>query len=197
MEIHKDTSKNKSIHLVLVPHRDSRGELRKYNEALFTKGLSGVYPFPLVALLASLSRPLNRDELKNITRSIRKAAGKEKISASDAGTVCFPACENGMALFGPRLNIDIPGDFSNHSQKITALFSPIILGSFLIPKKHEYLENTTALSDLYGWHLQSGSLTFRACAVANLFWRPVRTGKNDEEICYKWKIGELCWLPRV
>jgi len=178
-----ETTKQRSlVFLVLVPHQDVRGQLRKYNDKLIKEGLTGVYDFPCVAPLAELSKAYNMDELKHFARSLRKKIGKDKISAEKMSSAVFPACTN-MKLFGHNLEIENPPHiFEDKTKKIKSLFSPLIIGNFLIPEqKIESFVNPQP------------QLSFRAMAVANMYWRSFKT---DGETGYKWKIGKLCWLPK-
>lgn len=179
--------------LVMVPHRDARGALRKYSDELVRDGITGVYRFPLAVPIAALSKPLTPDELKNCARILRDAAGAGggKFSAKEEDVCPFPARKNAAAsvLFGPRLDLKIPsGIFSNVTQKIKRFFSPLIIGAFLMPKDHEV--------QLHAAHMREMP-EFRAAAAANMLWQPVQTDTNSGgETAYKWKIEKLCWLPR-
>ncbi|MCL2804674.1 MAG: hypothetical protein FWD26_01890 [Treponema sp.] len=163
--------------LVLVPHRDTRVELQKYSEMLLKSGLKNVYKFPQAAPLAALSKPLTSNELKNIARSLREAAlirgiSGEMFHTKELSTVTFPD----KPLFGPRLDLgtrELSINFK--TEKIISLFSPAIIGLFL---------NCSGVS------AEPHKLSFRAAAVANMYWKPVKSG-------YKWKIGKLHWLPKT
>ena len=185
--------KDKQIFLVLVPHRDIRIKLQKYSDLLYKNSLTEVsaaefpaYSFPCIAPLASLSRSLNEDELKTFARSLRETTGWEKINITEASTCPFPISE-GTALFGPALDLNV-SRLSISSSKIKNFFFPIIIGSCLIPKT-----NKQQLSGLCAFASSQEKTAFRAAAIANMYWKPV---KLDGEIAYKWKIGKLCWLPK-
>ena len=183
-----ETKKNKQVFLVLVPHRDIRLELQKYSDLLFKNGLTGVYTFPQVAPLASVSRSLNTDELKLVAGSLRKTAGDDKFNITEASTCAFPAGEEEMTLFGQVLELNNRDALSFTSTKIKYFFSQIIFGVCLIPKTHKQ----QARDGLCGsWSNPQNS--FRAAAIANMSWKPV---KQDGEIAYMWKIGKLTWLPK-
>jgi hypothetical protein len=185
-----ETQKQRTqIFLVLVPHRDVRLVLRNYSADLFKAGIAGAYHFPWAAPLAVLSHPFNADELKHCARCIREAAGGDKIGTVEAATA-FPALGQtveGCALFGPRLDLAItPNAFGSGASKVTGLFSPPVIGTCLMPE-------TSTLPP-------PPQLSFRAAAVANMFWRPLRASagvRSDGVIGYKWKIGKLYWLPSV
>jgi hypothetical protein len=188
-------TENGQIHkfLVLVPHRDIRVELQKYRDLTLKASLTNVYNFPLVTPLISLSRSLNNGELKQIAHSLREAAGKNKMSAEEGAVTAFPCYKKKLSLIGPRLNIVIPQNiFDSVSKKINALFSPLVIGCFLIPEINlDPNEDKKRLNALF--EIQHEKLKFRAAAVANMYWRSLQV---NSEIYYKWKIGKLCWLPR-
>jgi hypothetical protein len=175
--------RHKQIFLVLVPHRDVRGELRKYGDLMVKAGLSDVYSFPYITPLASLSQALDTEELKQIAHSLRKNIGNDKISIEGDAATDFPCYERDLSLVGPRLDIEIPRNvFKGGIKKITDIISPLLIGCFLT-KENKKLP----------LEIPREKLAFRAAAVANMYWRPLQI---DGEICYKWKIGKLCWLPR-
>ncbi|WP_461256119.1 hypothetical protein [Treponema sp. R80B11-R83G3] len=181
----KTENRRKQTFLVLVPHRDVRGELRKYGDLLVKTGLTDVYPFPYIAPLASLSRALNAEELKQIAHSLRKNIGSGKISAEGDAVTAFPGYEKDLSLIGPSLNIaKAQNVFESGIKKINNIFFPIVAGCFLTKDNNKL----SLLSEI-----PLKRLEFRSSAVANLYWRPLQI---DGEICYKWKIGKLCWLPR-
>jgi hypothetical protein len=177
--------------LVLVPHRDIRVELQKYCDsavkaALIKAPITGVYPFPRVTPLASLSQALDDSELKQIARSLRTHIGKNKINAEGDAVSAFPCNKEELDLCGAGLDIVIPKDiFKNSGKKISYVFPSIIIGCFLKPKDNTKL-------GIFREAPQK-KLGFRAAAVANMYWKKLQI---NGEICYKWKIGKLCWLPR-
>jgi len=179
----KTENKRKQTFLVLVPHRDIRGELRKYGDLLIKAGLTDVYSFPYVAPLASLSWSLNTGELKQIANTLRDNIGSGKLSAGGDAAAVFPGYEKKLTLCGPCLDIVIPRNvFKCGIKKITDIFSPLVIGCFLIKDNKKI-----------SLEISHDKLAFRAAAIANMYWRPLRI---DGEICYEWKIGKLCWLPR-
>jgi len=178
-----ENRRHKQIFLVLVPHKDVRGELRKYGDLMIKAGLTDVYYFPHITPLASLSRALNTEELKQIAHSLRKNIGSDKILAEGDAVTAFPCGEKELSLNGPRLSIAIPQNvFESGIKKITDIFSPLIIGCFL-----------TKDNKKLSLEIPREKIAFRAVAIANMYWRPIRL---DGEICYKWKIGKLRWLPR-
>jgi hypothetical protein len=210
--------------LVLVPHRDTRLVLRKYSDSLFKSGFPGAYSFPWVVPLAAISRSLSEDELKHCARALREAAlflEKGKISAPETSCISINMnkeldanvelstndelsanMKSGVhnnsegILFGPCLDLSLPPNAFNESaaKKIIALFSPLVIGSCLLPTDKV---DTAALPP-------APQISFRAAAVANMKWRSLQitarsygVARPDSGIGYKWKIGKLCWLPAV
>jgi len=172
--------------LVLVPHRDTRVELQKHCDSAVKAGLDGVYPFPRVIPLASVSQALDDGELKQIALSLRTHIGNNKIIAEGDAISTFPFNEKELTLCGAGLNIDIPQDiFKNLSKKISFIFPSGIIGCFLKPKDNTKL-NIFCNSP-------QKNIEFRAAAAANMDWKEFQ---NKGEIYYKWKIGKICWLPR-
>jgi hypothetical protein len=189
----KTGNQNAQIFLVLVPHRDIRIKLRKYSDLLIKKGFTGVYNFPIAAPLATLSQELQTKELKQITYSLREAAGNSKIFAEEIDVTAFPSHEKDLTLIGPRLNISIPQNVLNSvTNKTDAFFSSIITGCFLVPELISDLREDNKKLDIFN-ETPFESLSFRAAAIANMYWRSLQI---NGEIYYKWKIGKLCWLPR-
>ena len=183
MKILKQTLK----FLVLVPHGDVRAELKKYGENLIKNGLKGVYRFPFAAPLAALSRSLTDEELKHIACSLRQEIGINIIYTKETNIVPFSdTCGlRPLALFGPRLELEIPSGLFCDNSKIKRFFSPLTIGAFLLPDSGKDNQHLQPLQK---------RLKFRAAAVANMYWRSVQI---DGEISYKWKIGKLYWLPKL
>jgi hypothetical protein len=185
MIMETENKRRKQTFLVLVPHRDVRGELRKYSDLLVKAGLKDAYSFPYIAPLASLSQALNEGELKQIAHSLRKNIGSDKISAEENAVTAFPGYEKDLNLTGPRLNIVIPHSvFEGGIKKIKAFFSPLVIGCFLT-------NDNKKLGSLL--EIPREKSEFRAAAIANMYWLPLQV---NGEIFYKWKIDKLCWLPR-
>lgn len=178
--------------LVLVPHRDTRGCLQKYCDRLLRNGLKGVYNFPSAVPIARLSQPLTCEELKQIARSLREAAGGNKFYTTGVSSVSFGDLE----LLGFRLNLDISLIFTHrHGEysKMTHFPNPSILGCFLSPPNSEQqLCNFRNLCTSVPPH-ENFPLPFRAAAIANMRWQTVQ---KDNEVYYKWQIDKLFWLPK-
>jgi hypothetical protein len=172
---------NNNTFLALVPHRDTRLELRRYSETLFCTGYTGAYSFPWVVPLAALLQPLSGDELKHCARAIREASQNEKIEAVQAALLPL---DGEKTLFGPRLNIDINLDmFENAAQKIKNIFSPPVIGACFISANVD----TSVLPP-------PPNLSFRAAAIANMYRQSYETGGAWN--C-SWQIGRLAWLPKT
>jgi hypothetical protein len=171
--------KHTDIFLVLVPHRDVRLILRNYSASLFRAGFSGAFCFPWAAPLAALSRALNDAELKNCARVLREALGS-KIRAGNAAVCAF----GNEAIFGPHVEIDnLPDVFKDAAGKVTEIFPQPVIGACLLQANEA--ENAALPPP--------PELSFRAAAVANLYWR--RTDEGGA-LGARWKIGKLCWLPK-
>jgi hypothetical protein len=175
--------------LVLVPHQDVRLEIKKHACSLPEGTLAGVYPFPIVAPLAALSQPLTPENLKQFARTLRGFAGEGKISANGTAAVSFPTDADEMALFGIRLDLNIPAAIFGDGSK--EIFSPPVIGTWLIPKSCQQ-QLCAAKQRLDALLLEK--LSFRAAAIANMSWQPVLA---DNETAYEWKIDKLCWLPKT
>jgi len=185
--IMKTKKQQKQFFLVLVPHRDARVELRRYRDNLINKGLTGVYSFPLAAPLGTLSHALSTDELKHIACSLRRINGNNKINAAEISSAAFPSNKKGLSLLGARLNQEIPADiFYSASEKITSVLPHPIIGAFLLPEDSDNPQLNISFPPV-------PQLSFRAAAVANMYWQSF---KEEDQTGYKWKIGKLCWLPR-
>jgi ribosomal protein S27AE len=191
---------NCSLFLVLVPHRDTRVELGKYFETRVKAGLCGVYPFPFAAPLASLSKPLTADELKQIAHSLRQAAGESKFICAETSSTSFQI-DSGMILFGPKIliNTDFLSQKHIKTSKIKSFFSTLIIGTWLkLLQGSASKENKQLLCEPDAANQKGDAplqnLAFRAAAVANMYWQPF---SEDGEVAFKWKIGKLLWLPKA
>ena len=186
--------------LVLVPHNDVRVLLRKHGELLLKDGLTGVYLFPWAAPIAELSEMFNADELKYTAQSLRNITNGEKFSVTEAETASFPSEKEKMILLGHGLDLKITEKvFGEGIKKIKNIFTPLIIGSLLIPESDKQQSRASQTEDLISLCEKFSSraaprekLSFRAAAVANMHWKPF---KNGDEAGYRWKIGKLFWLP--
>jgi len=212
MEIRK---RSKTIFLVLVPHQDVRLELRKYSDSLHNT--EKVYPFPLIAPLAVLSKPLNPDELKKISRSLRNNLGTNKIITGKPSITAIPINNKNMNLFGLKIDFTFPecitqrhgehgGEYKDSFiQKIKTLFSPLLIGLFLVPEVNEQQLRASrtegSMSPCEKLKYNStvppfDKLSFRAAAIANMTWE--ESGLDEKgKVIFEYKIGKLCWLPKT
>jgi hypothetical protein len=175
----------KNLFLVLVPHRDIRLVLRKYSSDLLKTGIADACLFPRVAPLAALSSPFTKDELKQCVRAIKETVLESKIIAKEAAAIPFPANDKKTFLFGPRFDPLIEQDLliktKNFNKKLTYFFSTQVIGCCLM--------NAGENNAVRAPH----ELSFRAAAVANMYWKPVNM---EGAFGCEWEIGELIWLPK-
>jgi len=188
------TGKNKRIcfkFLALVPHRDVRSLLQKHGVFLIKEGLTGVYQFPWAAPIAELSEDFSSDELKFTARALRDFTGGEKFQTVEtAAAAAFPSDKEKMILSGQRLDLKIPDSvFGEGIQKIKKIITPLLIGSWLIPESNEHQLCAPLTGGLFSLYEK---ISFRAAALANMYWKPFKTG---DETGYRWKIGKLSWLP--
>jgi len=119
--------------------------------------------------------------LKGCACVVREAAGGGKFSAEQGANVELPGVEN-LGLFGLRLELDLSKD--TVGEKAVKVFSPAVIGVGLLSAVE--VQSVSALPQV----------SFRAAAVANMFWRPVKAAERESAVGYEWKIGPLCWLPK-
>jgi len=169
-----------NIYLVLVPHRDVRLVLRKYSDELFKAGCAGAYHFPWVAPLAELREPLDSGELKTCAGAVRDAAGREKICAAQGANISLPGVKN-LRLFGLQLGFVLPQNALG--KKASGLFSPAVIGIGLLTAGEEMRVPAPP------------QVSFRAAAVANMFWQPLKTTNSEGAAGFEWEIGPLYWVP--
>ncbi|MDR1025311.1 MAG: hypothetical protein LBL56_06240 [Treponema sp.] len=171
---------------VLVPHRDSRRLVEACRPALFAAGFHGAWSFPAAAPLARLNRPLTPPELKALAASLRQAtldngqAGK--ITAGESAEEecpCF-ADDAGSAphlrFWGPVLNLPVPG------------------GPDGLPMGRAILCAALTPDGLPAAVPALPAVSFRAAAVANLTVKPLPQGAAGYS--FRWRLGQLYWLPR-
>jgi hypothetical protein len=186
--------------LVIVPHRDARGILRKWSGRLFTAGFEGAWSFPWLVPLALLSLPFSAAELKSLALALREQSlaggGEGKFKTGAAAETNFPESAadvpGARSLFGLLLE---PGlrDLSfpeSASGKILCRFSPVVLGSALLAGAGK-TRSGVPLAEFP----PPPALSFRAAAVANMTFRSLPSG--DENYSREWETGKLCWLPPV
>jgi hypothetical protein len=163
--------------------------MRNHCKVLLKAGLSGVYQFPLVVPLFSLSASLDDNKLKQIARIIKKSAGKKKIAVTNFSNTVFPAGKDDTVLFGYHLDLIHSLEISDNAVfGITRHLTPAVAGTFLISGNHINESQKRILQET-----PCEKFEFRAAAVANMTWQPFTTGSDTG---YKWNIGRLFWLPK-
>jgi len=181
--------KNREYFAVLVPHRDSRLLIKKN-----FKGLAGTYDFPYVSPIASLAKPLKPEELKLAAKALRYQNGGEKFNITDADCTAF---NEELNLYGPKIDFLLPSSLPEiNAEKIKKLLSPLIIGTSLMFKTPCYSVSSVVSilpEQLCVFAPLREPLSFKAAAVANMYWQPITI---NQEKAYKWKIGKLYWLPK-
>jgi len=172
--------------IILIIGMDTEKLLYEYRAALFAEGFYGAYSFPPAAPLAELSRPFNRDELKELAGKIRDLTMPYDGKISSTGNASNAGFGE-YSFFGPRLNlIAAEGLFPKTARdKIShSLFPPVLCAALVHSGKNQLPKEGFALS-------------FRAAALANLAIRPLPAGTSEEApaFSFEWKMGEPIWLP--
>jgi len=176
--------------IILIIGMDTEKLLNEYRAALFAKGFYGAYSFPPAAPLAELSRPFNREELKELAGNIRDLTMPHdgKISSAENGS---NAGFGEYSFFGPQLNLHanlpvIEDLFPKTARcKITrSLFPPVLCAALIHSGENPLPKEGPALS-------------FRTAALANLAIRslPGGTGGEAQAYSFEWKMGDPVWLP--
>jgi len=192
-----------NIFLALIPHRDTRIVLQKYCEILFKAGLADVYPFPCAVPLAAISHQLTDEKLKHIARRLREAIsgegaercskGMNKFCVTEISSATLSINNEDITLLGPKLEFNLKHVNDIETEEIKSFISPAVIGFCLVPKENEQkILSSLKLNIIPASPLPE--LSFRAAAISNMFWKPV---KLNGEIGYKWKIGKLYWLPKT
>jgi len=192
--------KNEVYHfIIIVPHRDSLKPLEEYRARLFTAGFPGAWSFPTAAPLASVSRPLDREELKELARNIRLLTSGNDGKILCGGNACAKFTtkknrprrtqsdteeEEGFLFFGPCMNLFIEENLFPQTAraKILDIFSPPVLCAALVGSGEKPPSE------------EGPVLSFRAASLANLAIRPLEAGAAGYS--FEWKIGPLVWLPK-
>ena len=189
--------------IILIPHRDALKPLYEYRRRLFAAGYIGAYSFPLAAPLASVSRPFNREELKELGRNIR-SINSRFFTTND--TNCVNA---GLSFFGPSLNIPAEeGVFPQTARdKILRAFLPPVLCAALVgdrlPKTSrggtEITKNNEEKTESFFKDVPA--LSFQAASLVNLAIRPIKTGGTlsvgEFNYSFEWVTGPPVWLPKA
>ncbi|GHV22041.1 hypothetical protein FACS189494_08280 [Spirochaetia bacterium] len=179
--------------IVLIPHRDSLIEYKKYCRALFSAGVQAALSFPVVAPIAIVSRAWKPQELKNAAAQIR-AANTAKWTTGDFAEIAAPICNSftppqGFSFSGVALN-DVNINLDNDS--VIFKFKKLLLCAAV-----QMEEKPTTNSSL----ITPPVVTFRAAAVANMIVHQIDKADNIGMSCkiedsFEWKTGRLFWLPK-
>jgi len=187
--------------IVLIPHRDSLKPLDEYRNRLFSIGYPGIRSFPAAAPLAAVSKPFNRDELKQLALFLRSKTmennGKFFTQAADSdfpesfhtearGTQRHRGKAGDFSFFGPlwALCIDENAFPETARQKILRVFTPPVLCAALLEPGLPCLRERPS----------EPIMSFRAACLANLAIRPLSAG--DPHYSFEWRIGPPLWLPK-
>ena len=179
----QNRSKQTSRFVILVPHRDSLKPLEAYRQKLFAAGFCGAYSFPLAAPLASVSRPLSREELKELARNVRDDLCGRKTAKIQSAETAFARC-GPLSFLGIFLDFSVEEALFPRSarEKIIAMpDSPVLCAALADSGEKRVLEEAPVLS-------------FRAASLANLALRPLSNG--DPRCSFEWKIDPPVWLPK-
>ena len=167
--------------IILTPHRDALKSLREYRQKLFSMGITGAHSFPLTAPLAELSRPIGREELKELAENIHQLSRNDdgKISS---GPAVIAQCRDRFSFYGPELIIPAKNKIfpAEIKRKIITPFAQVVLCAALL------LDGEKAAGD-------APAPTFRAAALTNLEIHPL----NEAGYSLEWKIGPPVWLPNT
>ena len=188
------SGKTASRFIILRPHRDAVRTLDEYRKKLFGMGFYGAYSFPSSAILAEVSRPFNRDELKELASNIRRLTLKNdgKIQTSGPIVLLSPICSSidvsfyGLPLIFPPLEDAFRSAFPQTAEKkiINIAFPP----AFCVA-----LANSTSNTKDNPNPEQAPTLSFRAASLSNLAIRPLNVPENL--FSFEWRIGTPIWLP--
>ena len=212
-----DTRSKTSRFVVLVPHRDALKALEDYRRKLFAAGFPGAFSLPIAAPLVCVSRPFNRDELKELAGNIRaltnKTGGKiycdgknktqenkpqenktqenEPRSHTSNQRFAFHGVlgEMRFLFFGPGLSLSIEESLfcQTARAKVSHVFFSPILCAALIDPELAIDSNPVVE--------EAPAFSFRAAALANLAIRPLDSGAPPYSL--EWKTGPLIWLPQA
>jgi hypothetical protein len=198
---------------VLIPHRDFVKPLEAWRSALFAAGVDGAWSFPVCAPLASVSRPLSREALKELASSLRVLSVREGrggwFRTMGTAEIEIPGS---FRLYGLRLGFSpvSPAGPEQYSPLGSELFNLDVLkgknafkpfSEVLIPGDFYSLRMGHAPPELSGGDLRetrpsppAPSVAFRAAMAANLAIRPLESGEKGYS--FEWRTGEPVWLPK-
>lgn len=197
-----DTKKEIFRYIILVPHRDAARALEEYRHKLFSGAVPGAHSFPAASPLAEVSSPFSREELRELSGSIRRLIMENNGKTLNAGA--NRRSESGIFLFfGPVLNLAInersfPESATGKISKI--LSPPLLCAALLNPAGLRFLAAENSSAKEIPVPEDPPSLSFRAAALANLAIRPLKVSAQGSaspaELSYEWRLGPLVWLPK-
>ena len=188
-------------YIILIPHRDALNHLEEYRQKLFSRGVPGAHSFPASAPLAGLSRPLSREELRELARNIRNLTKGNDGKIKSAGNAITRA--ERLSFFGPALSLSLDDTVFPGScrEKALFVFKPPVLCAAIINQNDNIIEENLLQNE-------TPALSFRAAALANLAVRPLSAELCSAELCsgepgsgespnysFEWRIGPPVWLP--
>ena len=179
--------------IILIPHRDTLKPLGEYRQRLFAGGFPGAYSFPAAAPLAVVSRPFDREELKQLAGNIRTLTKENDCKIrSEETSLCLPCRpfmspapqspqSDRLSFFGPMLNLAISDKVFPLTAKVKILhiFSPPVLCAALVDSINA---EKPSRKDIHPAPL----ISFSAAALANLVIRPLDAREllpDDGELC--------------
>jgi hypothetical protein len=185
----KHNSQKISRFIILIPHKDSRKLLDEYRARLFSRGFTGAYSFPAAAPLAELSRPFDREELRELASNIRNLTREKDGRISSAGTAMISGSEAGaFSFFGLYVDLSIgEADFPEtaKSKILHTYFSPVLCAALVNSETNQFFEDSS--------FKETPALSFRAASLANLAIRPIKEG--EPSYSFEWKMSPAVWLP--
>jgi len=201
--------------IIIVPHRDSLKSLEEYRAKLFAAGFPGAWSFPTAALLASVTRPFSKDELKELGRNIREITKKTdgKIICSGNFVTKFTTEEKRRRScteaqeHGDKKEENLQSSTEEEEQEDFSFFGVplnLLLEEMILPKTAR-----AKILDIFSPPILCAALlaskemppseeepviSFRAASLANLAIRPLESGASGYS--FEWKMGPLIWLPK-
>ena len=175
-----------SYFVILIPNSDTLKSLGGFRQRLFAAGIHGAHSFPLAAPLAELLRPLDLNELKELSLNIRRLtlASGGKILGGSSGLF---SKSRQLSFFGIPLKLPVDGTVFPRSarNKLLCIPHPLVLCAALAePESNPNFHCATNI-------LNTPAISFRAAYLANLLIRPLDGSGHS----FEWKITQPVWLP--
>jgi len=170
--------------VILIPHRDALQPLEAYRRGLFAAGFPGAYSFPLAAPLAAVSRPLAREELKELGGNLRGVICERKYRKFQSIGTSLVQCGS-LSFLGVLLDFPLEEALFPQAarEKLLAVPAfPALCAALVNPG-----EKTRACDE-------APPIAFRAASVANLAVRPLPCGERGYS--FEWNIGPPLWLAK-